>query len=443
MNNRISNKFTLPGLIRFSLPAIAMLVLSSLYTMVDGVFVSRFVGSDALSSINIVVPLDYFIYGLGVMFGSGGSAVIGRRLGEGRNDDAKSALTLITLAATVAGIFFSVIFGIFMEPISRVLGAGDKLMPYCVSYGRIIFSLAVFTVIQLMNNTLIVTAGHPRLALVLTIISGVLNMVLDYFFIVVCDMGINGAALGTIISRIVGALLSVIFLIRNKKGLTYKKPKWEGRMLLRVTGNGSSEMISNLSSSVTTFLFNLTVLRLVGDDGVAAITIILYMQYFFTAVYLGFSTGTAPVISYNYGREDWNYIRKLFRYCMIVIIAGTAAMMTLSYFGADILIGIFSPEGSRIFQITYDGYMIFIWNFAFAGINIFASSMFSAFGNGMISALISILRTLVFIVASIMVLPKIWGIYGMWMAIPVAEALTFVLVVPILIIYGRKKYHYI
>ena len=308
MNNRISNKFTLLGLIRFSLPAIAMLVLSSLYTMVDGVFVSRFVGSDALSSINIVVPLDYFIYGLGVMFGSGGSAVIGRRLGEGRNDDAKSALTLITLAATAAGIFFSIIFGIFMEPISRVLGAGDKLMPYCVSYGRIIFSLAVFTVIQLMNNTLIVTAGHPRLALVLTIISGVLNMVLDYFFIVVCDMGINGAALGTIISRIVGALLSVIFLISNKKGLTYKKPKWEGRMLLRVTGNGSSEMISNLSSSVTTFLFNLTVLRLVGDDGVAAITIILYMQYFFTAVYLGFSTGTAPVISYNYGREDWNYI---------------------------------------------------------------------------------------------------------------------------------------
>ena len=410
MEIQISKKFTLPELLWFSIPSILMLVLVNFYTMVDGIFVSNYVGSDALSSINIDLPIDFLLYGIGVMFGTGGSAIIGRQLGEGKHQEAKKSLSLITLVSAIAGI---------------------------------LFASAMFCILQVINNTLLVTAGKPKLALVLTMISGGLNVGLDYLFIVVMDMGICGAAWGTSISRIVGGVIPVIYFFCAGKGLCYVKPRFRGWVVRRTITNGSSELLSNLAAAITTFLFNISMMELVGEDGVAAITIILYLQYLFTAIYFGFATSAAPIISYNYGQGDEDYLKKVFRYSLTLIGVGTTLMIVLSILLARPLITVFTDPAGRVYELTYHGYMIFIWNFVFAGFNIFASSMFSAFSNGLISAIISVLRTLVFIVALILILPRLWGIDGLWLSVPLAELLTLIIAIPLLICNGKKVYHYL
>ena len=410
MEIQISKKFTLPKLLWFSIPSILMLVLVNFYTMVDGIFVSNYVGSDALSSINIDLPIDFLLYGIGVMFGTGGSAIIGRQLGEGKHQEAKKSLSLITLVSAIAGI---------------------------------LFASAMFCILQVINNTLLVTAGKPKLALVLTMISGGLNVGLDYLFIVVMDMGICGAAWGTSISRIVGGVIPVIYFFCAGKGLCYVKPRFRGWVVRRTITNGSSELLSNLAAAITTFLFNISMMELVGEDGVAAITIILYLQYLFTAIYFGFATSAAPIISYNYGQGDEDYLKKVFRYSLTLIGVGTTLMIVLSILLARPLITVFTDPAGRVYELTYHGYMIFIWNFVFAGFNIFASSMFSAFSNGLISAIISVLRTLVFIVALILILPRLWGIDGLWLSVPLAELLTLIIAIPLLICNGKKVYHYL
>lgn len=410
MEIQISKKFTLPELLWFSIPSILMLVLVNFYTMVDGIFVSNYVGSDALSSINIDLPIDFLLYGIGVMFGTGGSAIIGRQLGEGKHQEAKESLSLITLVSAIAGI---------------------------------LFASAMFCILQVINNTLLVTAGKPKLALVLTMISGGLNVGLDYLFIVVMDMGIRGAAWGTSISRIVGGVIPVIYFFCAGKGLCYVKPRFRGWVVRRTITNGSSELLSNLAAAITTFLFNISMMELVGEDGVAAITIILYLQYLFTAIYFGFATSAAPIISYNYGQGDEDYLKKVFRYSLTLIGVGTTLMIVLSILLARPLITVFTDPAGRVYELTYHGYMIFIWNFVFAGFNIFASSMFSAFSNGLISAIISALRTLVFIVALILILPRLWGIDGLWLSVPLAELLTLIIAIPLLICNGKKVYHYL
>ena len=410
MEIQISKKFTLPELLWFSIPSILMLVLVNFYKMVDGIFVSNYVGSDALSSINIDLPIDFLLYGIGVMFGTGGSAIIGRQLGEGKHQEAKESLSLITLVSAIAGI---------------------------------LFASAMFCILQVINNTLLVTAGKPKLALVLTMISGGLNVGLDYLFIVVMDMGIRGAAWGTSISRIVGGVIPVIYFFCAGKGLCYVKPRFRGWVVRRTITNGSSELLSNLAAAITTFLFNISMMELVGEDGVAAITIILYLQYLFTAIYFGFATSAAPIISYNYGQGDEDYLKKVFRYSLTLIGVGTTLMIVLSILLARPLITVFTDPAGRVYELTYHGYMIFIWNFVFAGFNIFASSMFSAFSNGLISAIISVLRTLVFIVALILILPRLWGIDGLWLSVPLAELLTLIIAIPLLICNGKKVYHYL
>lgn len=443
MEIQISKKFTLPELLWFSIPSILMLVLVNFYTMVDGIFVSNYVGSDALSSINIDLPIDFLLYGIGVMFGTGGSAIIGRQLGEGKHQEAKESLSLITLVSAIAGILFAVGLTIGIEPVARLLGASDRLIPYCTDYGRILFVSAMFCILQVINNTLLVTAGKPKLALVLTMISGGLNVGLDYLFIVVMDMGIRGAAWGTSISRIVGGVIPVIYFFCAGKGLCYVKPRFRGWVVRRTITNGSSELLSNLAAAITTFLFNISMMELVGEDGVAAITIILYLQYLFTAIYFGFATSAAPIISYNYGQGDEDYLKKVFRYSLTLIGVGTTLMIVLSILLARPLITVFTDPAGRVYELTYHGYMIFIWNFVFAGFNIFASSMFSAFSNGLISAIISVLRTLVFIVALILILPRLWGIDGLWLSVPLAELLTLIIAIPLLICNGKKVYHYL
>lgn len=439
--NQISKKFTWLELIKFSLPPVAMMLLTSLYTAVDGIFVSQFVGSDALSSINIILPLDGIICGIGIMLGTGASAVIGLFLGEKKDKKAKESFSLVTFAGILIGGIMSVSLLTFLPEIVRFLGASDKLYPYCMDYARIMFLFAIPYILQVMFNSLFVTAGKPSLALKVSIICGLSNLVLDYLFIVVCNMGISGAAWGTVLSRLFGGIFPIYYFLKHKEGLCFEKTNWNWKILNAALSNGSSEMVSNIAAGVTTFLFNITMMKLLGEDGVAAMTIVLYTQFIFTAVFFGFSNSAAPVISYNYGSNDTTYLKKLMKYCLTIIGACTVAMMGGAILFAKPVIALFTSPGSSVYELAYSGYILFIWNFIFAGFNIFTSSMFTALSNGFISALLSFLRTFIFIVGFALTLPRFFGVDGLWLSVPAAELLAAILAV-ILIIRHRKVYHY-
>ena len=442
MKKEISHQFGFLELVGFSFPAIIMLLITSLYTAVDGIFISRYVGSDGLSSVNIMLPLDMLAVGVGIMFGTGASAIIGQQLGAGKQQQARQNFTFITLAALVAGLVLSLCSVVFFKPLLGVLGATERLVPYCLQYGYILFGASVFTVVQVMYQALFITAGKSHLALTLTVVSGVLNIILDYLFIVVFNMGMAGAAWGTTIGRILGGVFPLIYFLKDRGMLGFCKPKWNFKVVLLAMSNGSSEMVSNLATGVTTLLFNLAMMKIAGENGVAAMTIVLYTQFVFTAVYMGFSGSAAPVISYHYGGQNHTYLQKLFRYCLGIIGLSTLIMLVASVVFATPLITLFTPQGTAVFEMAYEGYLLFIWNFLFAGFNIFASGLFTAFSNGKISALISFLRTLVFVVGCVLLLPQVIGMNGIWLSIPLAEFFTFLVAVVLVVRYG-KQYHYL
>ena len=442
MQNDISKEFTLSSLIKFTLPTIIMLVFVATYTIVDGIFVSRYVGTTALSAMNIVFPLINILIGLGVMLGTGGSAIIGRRLGEGKEDEARSAFTLITTFAIVTGLIISILCLIFIRPLSLFLGADENLLPYCVKYGSVMMAFYTISVVQTLFQTLFVTAGKPNLGLWLNVGAGISNIIFDYIFIVLLDMGIVGAAWGTVSGFVVGGVPALFYFAKPRTVLYFVKPKWNSTTIAHTLLNGSSEMVTSGAMAVTTFLFNLAMMELLGEDGVAAITIVLYAQFLFTSAYLGFASGAAPVFSYNYGNRNIPQLKRLFKMCLGIILISSVVCFGFSYLMAVPTIRIFTAPETNTYAITLHGYKIFVWNFLFAGINIFASSFFTALSNGKVSAMISFLRTFVFVAGSILLLPKFLGINGIWLAIPATEAVT-VLVAVFFLAVNRKHYHYL
>lgn len=442
MQNEISKEFTLPSLIKFTLPTIVMLVFVASYTIVDGIFVSRFVGTTALSAMNIVFPLINILIGLGIMMGTGGSAIIGRKLGEGKEDEARSAFTLVTVFSIIVGLIISALCFLFIKPLSVLLGADENLLPYCIDYGRIMMAFYTVSVVQTLFQTLFITAGKPQLGLWLNVAAGLANILFDYIFIVLLDMGIAGAAWGTVSGFLIGGIPALVYFAKPRTVLYFVKPKWNGRIILQTMTNGSSEMVTNAAMAITTLLFNLAMMELLGEDGVAAITIVLYAQFLFSSAYLGFASGAAPVFSYNYGNRNIPQLKWLFKTCLCIILISSVVCFAFSYLMAIPTIAIFTPRESNTYAITLYGYKIFVWNFLFAGINIFASSFFTALSNGKVSAMISFLRTFVFVAGSILLLPKFLGIDGIWLAVPVAEAVT-VLVALFLLAINRKHYHYL
>ena len=442
MQNDISKEFTLSSLIKFTLPTILMLVFISTYTIVDGIFVSRFVGTTALSAMNIVFPLINVLTGLGIMLGTGGSAIIGRRLGEKKEEEARRAFTLITLFAIGAGIVISAVCFLFLTPLSRFLGADEALLPYCVEYGSVMMGFYSISVVQVLFQTLFITAGKPHLGLWLNVCSGLANILFDYIFIVLLDLGIAGAAWGTVTGFLIGGIPPLFYFAKPRTVLYFVVPKWSGKTISHTLLNGSSEMVTSAAMAVTTFLFNLSMMQLLGEDGVAAITIILYAQFLFSSAYLGFASGAAPIFSYNYGNQNTVQLRRMFQMCLGVILGSSIICFAFSFCMAVPTIAIFTPQGSSTYAITLHGYQIFVWNFLFAGINIFASSFFTALSNGKVSAMISFLRTFIFVAGSILILPRFLDIDGIWLAIPVAEMLT-VLITAFCFIGCRNVYHYL
>lgn len=441
MTNSIAQKFNVFTLLKFAFPTMVMMVFMSLYTIVDGIFVSRFVGSNALSAVNIVYPVLNLLFACGIMLSTGGSAIVARQIGEKREQEARENFSLLAAVSVLIGIVILAVGLLFLEPLCRVLGATPVIMEDCKIYLGVLLGFGPLTMLQMFFQVFFVTAGKPGLGLVLTISGGVANMVLDYVLMGPMEMGVLGAALATGFGQAIMAIAGVGYFLKVKGNLHFVKPVFRGSVLLQSCGNGSSEMVSNLSTAVVTFLFNVTMMELVGEDGVAAITIVLYGQFLFTALYLGFSMGVGPVFSFNYGNRNHVQLKRIYKICKWFIVFSSVAILAVALIFSEPIVRIFTGEANHTYALAVEGQFLFSFNYLFAGINIFASAFFTALSNGKISAIISFCRTFVFIVASIVLLPRIMGITGVWLAVPLAELVTMFISVGYLKC-QKEVYHY-
>lgn len=442
MSNSIAKDFKFFSLLRFALPTMVMMIFMSLYSIVDGIFISRLLGTNALSAANIVYPVISIVFAVGIMLSTGGSALIAKKLGEGKEREAREDFSFLTLVSFLFGIAILLIGNIFIEPIVRALGSTDALLPYCVDYLSVSLLLAPAAMLQMMFQTFFVTAGKPLIGLMLTISGGVANMILDYLFMGPFNMGISGAALATGIGELIPAVIGLFYFLFTRHSLYLTKPVVRFQVLKESCFNGSSEMVTNLSTAVVTYLFNITMLKFLGEPGVAAITIVLYGQFLFNALYMGFSMGVAPVISYNHGSQNLPLLKRIFKICIGFISISSILITIMALVSSPVIVEIFTPIGSATYDIAKTGFFLFSINYIFAGINIYSSSMFTAFSDGKVSALISFVRTFVLIVLNIILLPYLMGVNGVWLAVPVAEFMTLFLSV-YLFYKKRDVYHYL
>lgn len=426
MSNSLEKKINLTSLIKCTLPTVIMMVFFSLSTIVDGIFVSRYVGANALSATNIVYPAINIIIGISIMFATGGSAIVAKYMGEGKSQEAKETFTLITLSALITGLIVAILSIVFIKDIIYALGATDSLYKNSYDYLFTILVFTPFTILKLFFDYFLVTAGAPKLGMISSISGGIINIILDYVFIVVFKMGVAGAALATCLGHVLPAIVGTIYFSRRSNVLCFVKPKFRGKEIWDSCMNGASEMVTQMSGAVTTFLYNIVMLKFLGEDGVAAITIILYVQFLLNSAFIGFTSGVSPRISYNYGSKDDKQIRKLIKYSFTTISVFAVFIFISSNSFSDIIIGMFSPKGSELYNITLNGFMIFSFNFLVVGINIFTSGMFTAFSNGKISAMLSILRTFVLFTIGIIILPNLLGVNGVWLVVPFAEFTTLI-----------------
>ena len=424
MQQRLAQEFSFPELLRFAFPSIVMMVFVSLYTIVDGLFVSNFVGPEAVAALNLVYPVQGVALAIGIMFATGGSVLVAIRMGQGRNEEARSAFTLILVTSVTLSLAVTVLTLTNLESLCRWLGAEGETLVYSEVYLGTLICFIPVGAIQLFFQSFFVTAGRPKLGLVMNIGAGVFNIVFDYLLVVPGGMGVQGAALATGGGYCIPAIGGLIFFWRNRNGLCFRRPKWDGRLLLQTCANGSSEMVTNLSSSVTTLLLNFYTLRFAGTDGVAAITAVFYCQFLMTSMFMGFSMGVSPVISYHYGAENRDYLRRTVRRCGSFVLLSSAAVWVISLLGVTGIVSAFFRPGTAVFAMAVRGFRIFVTGFLGAGINIFASALFTAIGDGKTSALISFSRTLFFEVLAIVVLGYFFQMDGVWMAVPAAEFIT-------------------
>lgn len=442
MKHTMEHKITPAFLLRFTLPSIIMMVVLSMYTVVDGMLVSHFVGTEAFSAINIVYPLMSIIVALGTMFGTGTTAIVSRKLGEGDRKGANELFSFVIAVTVGIGILFAVITLAFLRPIIGMLGANDALYPYCYQYAMPLLCFLPMSILQIEFQTLIVAAGKPQMGLCVTIASGITNIVLDCVFMGVFHWGIAGAAIATGIGFCIPPVFGLCYFRWNEQAaFRLVRPTQQWRQFAAATANGSSEMVSYLSESVTTFLFNITMMRLIGQQGVAAVAIVLYVDFVLVAISLGYAMGVAPLISYNYGKKDARNIRKIFRMSLVLCAVVGVAMTIGTHLLGGALASLFAPVGSPIYVLAVTGMGYYGFSYLCKGSNMFASALFTAFGNGRISALLSFLRTLVFLASSIILMAALFGVTGVWCAAPLAELLALCVSVFCMVWY-RKVYPY-
>lgn len=423
-SNPLAKDFNTGSLLKFAFPTISMMLFMGLYTIVDTISVSRFVNTNALSAINIVCPVINLIVGLGTMIATGGSAIVARKMGAGEPKRAKQDFTLLILFGFILGVVIFILGIIFIDEIIYAIGADKILFPYCKDYLTIILLFTPASMLQVLFQNLFVTAGKPTLGLVLSVSAGVMNIVFDYLFMAIFGMGIAGAGLGTGIGYLIPAITGLIVFCKKSGTLSFVKPIIDIKVLGESCINGSSEMVSQLSTAITTFFFNRTMMNLLGVNGVASITIIIYTQFLLTTLFIGFSMGVAPVISYNFGANNYYGLKKIYKICISFIFVGSLFIFALSFINGNSLVRLFTGTNEAVYKIAINGFMIFVFSFLFSGFNIFSSAIFTALSNGKLSALISFLRTFGFIMIGLLVMPQFIEITGVWLAVPVAEILT-------------------
>ena len=442
MNIQLSEHFTYRKLLRFTLPSMVMMVFTSIFGVVDGVFVSNFVGSASFAAVNLIMPFLMILGAVGFMLGAGGSALVAFTLGTGDEKRANEIFSLLIYVLIGLGAVFTVGGILFMEPMARFLGADEAMLPVCVQYGRVVLTALVPFMLQNTFQSFLVTAERPHFGLYITIAAGVSNMALDALFIAGFGWGVTGAALATAISQFIGGIIPLVyFALPNKSRLRLCRAGWDGRALARACTNGSSEFMTNISMSVVNMLYNWQLMRLMGADGVAVFGIIMYVNFIFVSIFLGYSMGSAPVVGYHFGAGDREELQGLLRRSLRLVAVMGAVMTVLALLLARPLSMIFVSYDAALLTVTVRAFSIYALSFLLVGFNIFSSAFFTALNDGFTSALISFARTLVFEAAAVLVLPLVAGIDGVWAAVIAAEALALVLSAACLV-RNRKKYGY-
>lgn len=439
---QLSDHFDYRKLFRFTLPSIMMMIFTSIYGVVDGFFVSNFVGKTPFAAVNFIMPFLMILGGFGFMFGTGGSALIAKTMGEGDLPRARRQFSLFVYTTIISGVVLSVLGILLLRPVAAALGAEGEMLEYCVRYGRVILVAIPAFMLQYEFQSFFVTAEKPKLGLWVTVAAGVTNMVLDALFVAVFQWGVEGAAAATALSQVVGGVLPLLYFgFRRSGSLWLTKTSFDSKALIRASLNGSSELMSNISMSVVSMLYNVQLMRYAGEDGVAAYGVLMYVSMIFIAAFLGYSVGMAPIVSFHFGAQNHAELKSLLRKSFMIIGSFSVFMCLAAEVLAYPLSVFFVGYDAALLALTLQGFKIYSFSFLFSGVAIFGSAFFTALNNGFISAAISFLRTCLFQIAAVLLLPLILGINGIWLSIVTAEMLAFV--VALLFLAGNKKrYHY-
>lgn len=425
MEIKLSDHFTYGRLFRFVIPSIIMMIFTSIYGVVDGLFVSNFVGKTEFAAVNLIMPFPMMLSAFGFMIGTGGSALVSMFLGQGKKQKANEVFSMLVAVTIVVGAICSVLGILFLRQIAMALGATPELLETCITYGRILLIGLIPYMLQNVFQSFMVTAERPNLGLGVTVLAGLTNVVLDLVMIGILKWGVVGAATATIISQMVGGLVPLVYFMgKNSSALKIVPAKLEWRMLGKACFNGSSEMMTNLSISLVNMLYNLQLMKYAGENGVAAYGVIMYVNFIFIAVYVGYSIGSAPIIGYNYGSGNQEEMQNVFHKSLKFNLAAGIVMCAAAIAMSGFLSGIFVSYDAELFEMTKRGFSIYSLAFLVMGLNIYGSSFFTALGDGLVSALISFVRTLLFQIVAVLVLPLIWGLDGIWFSIVAAEVLA-------------------
>ena len=439
---QLSQHFTCRRLLRYCLPSIIMMVFTSVYGVVDGFFVSNFAGKTPFAAVNFIMPILMILGCAGFMFGTGGSALIGMALGEGDNKKANNIFSLVVYSSIVCGVFLAIIGLVILRPVATIMGAEDEMLRQCLIYGGIFLAGLPFYILQYEFQCLFATADKHKLGMYVTIIAGCTNIVLDALFVAVFPWGVAGAAVAMVISQIAGGIIPLVYFLRkNDSPLRLTKCSFDGAALLKTCTNGSSELMSNISASVVGMLFNVQLMKYAGENGVAAYGVLMYVSWIFQAIFLGYTVGTAPVVSYHYGADNKDEVKNLLKKSLIIVAAVAVCMFVAGELLSWPLAKIFVGYDAELMDMTVNAFYIFSFSFLFFGFSVFGSSFFTALGDGLTSAAIAFLRTLVFQIAAVMLLPLIFGLNGIWASIVAAEIVS-VAVMAVFFAIKRKKYGY-
>ena len=442
MTIKISDRFTYKKLFRFVLPSIFMMILTSVYGVVDGLFVSNFVGKTPFAAINLIMPFIMILGGTGFMLGTGGTALVTKIIGGDDREKANKTFTMIIIFAVVLGALLTAIGICTVRPVAYLFGATEDMIEHCVLYGRVCIGFTVFFMLQNIFQSFLAAAEKPKLGLVVTLIAGCANAALDALFIVAFKWGLIGAAVATGIGQVLGGVIPLIYFARpNTSLLRLTKTRLKASPLLKTCGNGSSELLTNVASSVVSILYNLQLMKYLGENGVSAYGVIMYVQFIFVAIEIGFTIGSAPIVGYNYGAGDTVELKNIFKKSVIVLGIAGVVLSGLAQALAVPLSKLFVGYDEELYELTVYAFRLYSFAFVFSGVNIYSSGFFTALNNGVVSAVLSFLRAFVFQIAFVFLLPFIFGVDGIWWAMFATEVCAFVVAV-IFFIAMRKKYNY-